>query len=459
MAEYVTIDPLHEQTPMEFNEEASPLVQEKFAQANDYADQAFAEAESYLSQLRTLFTSAEMPQYDISYDFQEIALDTDIDAARPEPPDDPSYTDIDLPATPTLEEVVMGALGELPDEPGDMPAVDFAYDESTYYSALTTYISSLLTDWVQNGGTGLDADVEEAIWDRERGRRELKNEAMYDEAETYFSSRGFTLPPGALSGRLLEIQKEISRDETEVNNNISVAQAELAQKNTQFAVTSGLNLDQVQREHFNQVSNRLLERAKVAVEIILRAYESKVTTYAARIEAYKKQVDAEVAKVSAAVSLNEGKVRNYVAQIDAYRARITAELAIIESTAKVYGFKVAGYEADAKVAEIKLNAQIEEYKGRIQQATNQTELTIKEAELILQGYLGALGIQSTAVSTGGNVASQLAASALSAVNATASVSFGVSNSRSDGVQHQTSISNNASLTEAHSYDETKTGAE
>ena len=126
----------------------------------------------------------------------------------------------------------------LPDAPnGELTGADFVYNEGVYSSLLDAAVKEGLLNWIENGGTGLDADVENELWERTLARTEADNERAYREAENYFASRGYDLPPGALAGRLLEINREIVRNRTQINAEISIEQARLAQNNTQIQIT------------------------------------------------------------------------------------------------------------------------------------------------------------------------------------------------------------------------------
>ena len=141
----------------------------------------------------------------------------------------------------------------------------------------------------------------------------------------------------------------------------------------------------------------------------------------------------------------------YAVEIEAYKVDVATELAIVKNIADVYLTKIHGYEADAKVADSLLNAQIKEYQGRIEQANNETNLSIEEAKMTLTAYLGALGLQEEGVKATGNIAAQLAASAMSAVNASASMGYSMSLGRNDGVQHSVGVSRSANLSEQHEF--------
>lgn len=434
--------------------ETTTLVTERFELAEQVAVDQIALAETYLSSLSTLFANAVMPDSDIVYDSQDITLDSDLTSNRPEAPTDEEMS-IDVPADP-----VMGTLATISIPTITIPSYDLVepgatelgYTEATYNSDLQAALKTVLIAFIEDGGTGLGATVEDALWERGRDRQTILNERTYDEANEFFASRGYTIPAGALSGRLTEALAEQTRADAQLNYEITIEQARLARAQSEYTMTAGLGLEGQEKEHFNNVANRTLEAAKVAVQVIVDIYNARVTAYVAKVEGSKLTVEAEKIKVDAAVAANRGIIDAYTADIDGFKAKLTAELGIVESIAKVYGFKIAGYEADAKVAALDLDAQIKTYQAKIDQANNQTTLTLKEAELTIQSYLGALQLTADAIKASGNISAQVAAAALSAVNASASLGDSVSRQASSSESDVDTTSDSTSYSEIHKYD-------
>jgi hypothetical protein len=213
---------------------------------------------------------------------------------------------------------------------------------------------------------------------------------------------------------------------------------------------AAISLEGQDKEKFNAMANRTLEAAKATIQVILDLYNTKVQGYIAEMQGAKIEADIEKVRVDAKVAANKSVIDEYNANVEKYKTQVQQELGIVELIAKVYGFKIAGYEADAKVAAVELDAQIKVYQGNIEQANNQTILTLKEAELTVQSYLGALQLTSDSLKASGNISAQIAASALSAVNASASLSMGYARNSSESE----SVSDSTSKSEIHYYDET-----
>ncbi|OEU69454.1 MAG: hypothetical protein BA863_02015 [Desulfovibrio sp. S3730MH75] len=438
----------------ELNDETGDLVNERFNMAEILAEEQVDAAMIYLASLSNLFAEAKMPDYDIPYNFQRIVLDSDIKSDRPEAPTDEQLEipDITVPVLRPINDITVPTI-TIPTYDLDPPPTDsLVFNEPVYQSALQDAVRAALLDFVENGGTGLGAEVEDALWERGRARQELINERTYNEAEEYFASRGYTLPPGALGGRLSEALTEQTRADAQLNYEIMIEQARLSKAQSESSINAAIALEGQDKDQFNNIANRALDYAKSAIQVIIDLYNAKLQGYIAEMEGAKLTVEAEKIRVDAAVAANKSVVDIYVAETEQYKTRIQAEIAIVEGIARVYGYKIAGYEADAKVAAMELDAQIKVYQANVDQAKNQTELTLKEAEIAIHAYLGALQLTSDAMKTGGTISAQIAASALSAVNASASMSAGASSSYGSSSNYGHSESD--SLSEVHYYDET-----
>jgi len=453
MGTYVTVPALSPQTPHTLSTpDAATLATEKFADAKSYAEDSFESAEAYLEVLSALFAGADMPDVDISYDFQDVVLDAEIESMRPDAPTDSELTPATItpPSLGAIEGVVVPSIDLPEDDTGEL-VTSFVYDEYPYTSDLADAVKTALQSYIADGGTGLGADVEAAIWARAQARQDIVNERVYNEALEYFSARGFSIPPGALGGRITEALAEQTRANAQLNYEIMIEQARLAQDMTKLTLSASIQLEGVEKQFADGVANRALEKSKAAVDVIIRAYSAKVAAFAARSEAVRTQAAVEEIKANVQIAANTQVVEVYKADMEKYKVQVATELGIIESVAKVYGFKIAGYEADAKVAVGVLEAQIKKYEGQVTQATSQTTLSLKEAELVLNSYLGALALQTEATKGGASIAAQLAASALNSVNASASLGYNVALGRHDSVQASQSISKRGELGEQHSF--------
>lgn len=399
-----------------FTNESSVIVQDQMSYLRDKADEALVAMYEALNDLRDEITSADTPGGDINYTYIDDTIETDIDHLRPDPPDFPTTDDIDPPERKELIDFVLPVFPVVPTFDEDTPDDDFSYTENDYQSSLLDAVKASTLDWILNGGTGLVSDVEEAIFDRARTRLTEAWELAFDNADTFHSSRGFNIPSGPKDFKLRRVNADFERKEEDLNQEIMKIQAELAQKNTQFAHTLAVTLEQNLMTHFNAVSKRLFEAAKTTTEMIYSIFEKKVQVYLARVQATSTEIDAEAKKIDAQVSINKGIIDQNVGETTRFRAEIDAVLGVIDGLAKVYAANIQGFAADIDKARIDVDAKIERLKALTSQSRNETELAIKEWEVGLQGYLSSLGLNIEVAKTIAAILAQIAAGAMSGLN-------------------------------------------
>ncbi len=182
----------------------------------------------------------------------------------------PSPIEIKLPPAPVIKEAVLipapvitipkfesTFVDEIINDPTPM-----TWEESPFNSDIWNSLLNKVIDGIENGGTGLNPEVEAEIWARAQNRQQEQNDETYQEIENYFSSRNYELPAGAMAGRLAEAAAKIDRNNTELNGNIAIEQGQLAQKNTHFMLELGRQSEVILRDFHNAQMGRSLEAAK-----------------------------------------------------------------------------------------------------------------------------------------------------------------------------------------------------
>ena len=358
--------------------EANQLVESKFNEARGYAVSSWALAQNYLTSLSSLIAHPSInTNISIPFNYSGGTIISSVLGDKPEAPT--------IDATISATKPTLGTMQAL-------PAFSFLVgDIDTLRANILQKINGIVAD----GATGLDADVEALLWARARSRQEVENFRQYTEAEQFFSSRGFVLPTGALSGKLNEIAVEIARNNSYLNNDITVEQARLAQANTQFVYEKG---------------------AAIAIQMMTASIEGVVTA-------------------------NKNVVDVFAAQVEEFKQDIAGQIAVLEAVVKKYTAEAEVYKAVAYVASVDIDAQAKQLELSLKKAEVESSLLIKEAEIELDTAVKLHQLQVEAMKAGGQVTAQIAASALSAVNATASYGF------SGGAS--------ISMGESYSWDETK----
>lgn len=283
---------------------------------------------------------------------------------------DPGELVVSLPAPPALLQLNVvpfaGVTEYTFDE--DAPTVDLTapsivpYEPgSTYTSALQTLLRSTLLTRIQDGGTGLPAAVENALWDRGR-EREARSQAEAIRKLEQMEAMGFHAPPGVYMDARLRILTETDAALKGVSREIMIKQAELEQANVLKALEQASVLEGQWLESWNKTEQRKFDTAKYSTEAQISLYNAKVSAFNGMLEAYK-----------AKVNVFEAKIRAETQKVEAYRAQIAAENAKADiNRALVEQYKVQSDVAlssieifKAKVDAIRSKAEIEKLKVEI----------------------------------------------------------------------------------------------
>lgn len=297
-------------------------------------------------------TSPEFTNIDISSEdpppFDVAAVDFGIpDAPNVEWPilsaTEPTVSDIPIPATPqyTLPPVPVFTPVSIPSAPEfslptfdaslpimdlEPPALMYVWNEAEYSSEVRDRISSKLILDIVNGGTGLNAITEQAIYDRAVSRQEDELDQQLNEAMNLFASRGFSLPPGALNGIVQEARNKVSQIRVDLNRDILIQQSNLAQKNTHFVIEQAINFEKMLTDHANQIQTRAFESAKFVAEAAITVFRVRVEAYAAQMEGYKAQAQVYESRIRGEIA----RAELYKAQIEGLRLATDIQLAMVE---------------------------------------------------------------------------------------------------------------------------------
>ena len=269
------------------------------------------------------------------------------------------------------------------------------------YASQMAAIEAQLTKYLA-GGTGLNATVENAIYERSKTKAGAEARRIQQAAIADMAARGFTLPNGAMTSALQQARQAGADNNAQASREIVVMQAEMEQKNLQFAVTTstGLRTAMVQatlsyHQNLTTINGQALDYAKSVLSAIIEVYNTQVKMYGAQLEAYKAEAAVYDVKVRAAmvqverylaeVKGLEAMIQVDMARINIYRARIDA----LTSYAAVYRARIEAVQGKVNMEKTKLDifqTQVQAYTAQVQG---------KNAEW--QGYSAAIGGQTAKI--------------------------------------------------------------
>lgn len=308
------------------------------------------------------------------------------DGAMPDAPginlayEDPTLV-VNMPPPPSLLTINVGKFSgmTIPDFSEDAPELTLVAPDireyipgKQYTSALLTALQTTLEERITNGGTGLNQDVENAIWDRGR-EREARAQAEALAQLDRMEALGYALPPGIYTDARIKIITETDAAQRGHSREVMVKSAELELDNVKHALTTATQLEGQLIDYTNDTEQRLFESTRYATEAGVSIYNAKVQAYAAmvdvyraKVQAYEARVRAETAKVDAyraEVAAEEAKAQVNRALVEQYRAQIDAALSAIE----VYKAQIAGIQAKADIERTKVMIFGEQVRGYVAQ--------------------------------------------------------------------------------------------
>lgn len=277
----------------------------------------------------------------------------------------PSLRDIDLPDFKPPAMPVFSAIAptfEVAD-----PTMVLNWAEPVYQSEVLADLTAWVREHMQ-GGLGIPAAVEDALFARARERESAEAHRAVQEAVDTWAARGFTMPPGMLAKQTNAIREQSRLKAAELNRDIWAEATKMQIESIRFAVQQGVALEQLIQNAHQNMCNRLFEAAKSLAQGMLEVYRAKVSAFEARCKAFDALVAQYKAHVDGVMAYYEGfkaQIQGAIAQgqlneqlVEVYKAGITAEQAKVEVFASQ--MKAAAVEAEV------IKAQFDGYRADVQ---------------------------------------------------------------------------------------------
>jgi hypothetical protein len=348
---------------------------------------------------------------------------------------------------PTMTDLPAIDTGDLTGIPlPDTVSADFAWSAGSIPTSLFDAIMARMLTDLTSGATGLNPAVEAAIFDRARVKQQVSRDAAYAKLNADISSRGFSLPPGALVSALVDFSAEGIRQDADINNNIIATQGELAQKNSQFMMQQAVTLEKLIRDSVSETDKAALDFAKSRSDALVRNYAEQVRSYIAVWEGKKARIQAQAEALKGVIEGNRGLIDIFKAQWDSYKTNVEAIASANKGVTDAFLGQVQGFAENERAITSKNVSGTEIIKSRVMAAELELKAAIAQAEHLVAGYTAEMSLKEKVSADMTHVTSQVCASMLSAVSASASLGYSGSSSESK------SVSNSASISESHSYE-------
>jgi hypothetical protein len=295
----------------------------------------------------------------------------------------------------------------------------------TQMAAIETQLSRYIA-----GGTGLSANVEDAIYERARDKGRTETRRAIDAAYNEAADRGFSMPPGFLLAATQQARQAGADNLSRSATDIAVSQAELEQKNLQFAVTTSIGLRSTMlnaalsyMQSLVTINGQALEYAKGRLSAIIEVYNSAVKAWGAKLDAYKAETAVYETRLKASLAtidlyLAEIKALETLttvdrARVDIYRARIEsltalsnvyrAQIEAVGQRAGLEKIKLDLFSTKVQAFNVRVQAKNSEWQGYAASINGQSALSRLYGDQVqayvsqLKGYETSIGAQTEVV--------------------------------------------------------------
>lgn len=332
------------------------------------------------------------------------------------------------------------ALDTIPFDPADFTIGDFSGQVPTlnliapsiiaftepprYVSALLDDVTASLTSAITvNTDTGLDASVQQAMWDAAREREYRETQAVLDQLDRDQEELGYALPSGVWTDQRYRALTEMQNKTAGLSRDIMVKQAEMHLENVMKSREMAISLEGKWIEFANNVAQRAFETAKYETESAIQIYNANVQIYEARLKGFEmtirvyeagiEGIKARVAVLNAEIQFEQAKAQINTALVEQYKAQVQAAEAVLEiaktqveiiqvqaqvektkvdvfsaqvqafvATVNAYTAEVEGYKANAEAQGAIENA----YKTTVEAYTAQVQGAAQHATALVAGY-------------------------------------------------------------------------
>lgn len=234
------------------------------------------------------------------------------------------------------------------------------YRSHIWQAADLDTLQAKLMEYVQTGGVGIEQDVQDAIFNQGRERDLQAVRDAMDLAGARTGARGCRYPTSMTKALQREILTTYQNAKTDLNREIVKLMAELAQKNVQFAIQSGISIEQLHSEFAVRFSALHLDKVKTI------------------LEKFKVEQDSYVAEF-------DGKLRGILANLEVEKVNGNLELSYQGALEKKW--------------EIEANILLEKGKAQVQQAEQANNVKIEAAKAVAITAMGTMtSLSSNAVS-------------------------------------------------------------
>lgn len=316
-------------------------------------------------------------------------------------PDVPTFAAVAIPSAPALDMPQFTAT--LPADDLTEPTTTFNFSESDYSSSLLTAVKQKVSDDLANGGYGIDATDELALWERAKVRELNNADAAIEDVAVQAASRGFILPPGAMLAAQQQAEQTAVNNAAQLSREIALKRADMYVQARQFAIQQGASIEQMLIQYVGAKAERALNAAKATVEAGVSLYQMRVEKLRALLGSYATQAQVYETKIRAQLAALE----TFKAQLEGARLSADVQRIVVDvyrSQVEAANLSINLYRTDMDAARIKAEVETLKLQGfRTSVEAYSSQVQAREAEFKMftaqiQGELAKVEVYKAAAS-------------------------------------------------------------
>lgn len=218
---------------------------------------------------------------------------------------------------------------------------------TTFFPGITTCFVTYkdwLCDQIENGGSGINAVVEAALF--QRGRDRLGKDQSTAEAEIVdgYAARGWNMPAPVLTELTSRSRQDLAGKVSEFNRDMTIQQFEAEKEMTKFAIEQFGTLYHFALEARNQLMDLFIKTYEAAtrhadayVDAKRRLWEGVAAYYNALINAAGLTLEYDKIRINSAIEQNRYFVQAYIGQLEARSSTAVGAANAAGNVAAAYG--------------------------------------------------------------------------------------------------------------------------
>ena len=210
-------------------------------------------------------------------------------------------------------------------------------DDSGAFQAAEAWLKRSIVD----GGTGINAAVEDQVWQRDRARLLRESSRQQAELVSGFAARGFPLPGGVAVAALARVQQDTNDKIAQASRDAAIKSFDAELENVRFAVEKAISLRTAAMDAARGYIAAMASTAGVAAQVVPSVTDTQARLIAAASDYWRAGISAEELRLRAALPNVEMQQQASKSNLDAKMRSIEVRANALMEAAKALAVQAA----------------------------------------------------------------------------------------------------------------------